>query len=171
MSPQYFLPSFKSIDFSVQEKFTTFSRWQAWRPSWISDKNDFSYFWSTSNLDTFYQMLSQLAFQFRRSSSIDLQNGAHGGHLGLSIGTILATCSFNLQDTLTLPTKFRINWPFCSGEEFQNRFLKWWRGGHLVFPIGTILAFLFNLKVTMILSTKFQVKWPFGSKEVQNRFW
>ena len=26
-----------------------FSRWLPWRPSWISDRHDFSYFWSTSH--------------------------------------------------------------------------------------------------------------------------
>ena len=31
-----------------------------------------------------------------------------GGHLGFPIGTILAV--FNLQVTLILPTKFRVNW-------------------------------------------------------------
>ena len=24
-----------------------------------------------------------------------------------------------------LPTKFRVNWPFCSGEEAKNRFSRW----------------------------------------------
>ena len=33
-------------------------------------------------------------------------------------------------------------------------------GGHLGFPIGTILA-IFDLQVTPMLSTKFQVSWPF----------
>ena len=36
-----------------------------------------------------------------------------------------------------LPTKFRINWPFISGEEAKNRFSRW---------IGTILA-TFDLQV------------------------
>ena len=29
---------------------------------------------------------------------------------------------FDLQVTLILPIKFRVNWPFCSGEQVQNRF-------------------------------------------------
>ena len=37
-------------------------------------------------------------------------------------------------------------------------------GGHLGFPIGTILA-NFDLQVTPMLPTKFQVSWPFGSGE------
>ena len=31
---------------SGEEAKNRFSRWQPWRPSWISDRNDFSYFWS-----------------------------------------------------------------------------------------------------------------------------
>ena len=45
-----------------------FSRWTPRRPSWISDRNDFSYFWSTSYPDASYQVSSQLAFCFRRRS-------------------------------------------------------------------------------------------------------
>ena len=33
---------------------------------------------------------------------------------------------FNLQVTPMLPTKFRVNWPFGSGEEAKNRFSRWW---------------------------------------------
>ena len=43
-------------------------------------------------------------------------------------------------------------------------------GGHLVFPIRTILA-IFDQQVTSMILTKFQVSWPFGSgEEVKNRF-
>ena len=45
----------------------------------------------------------------------DFQDGRHGGHFGFTIGTILAI--FDLQVTSMLPTKFRVNWPFGSGEE------------------------------------------------------
>ena len=63
-----------------------------------------------------------------------------------------------------LHTKFQDNWPFGSGGEAKN-------GGHLGFPIGTILAFFFILQVTPMLPTKFQVYWPFGSgEEAKNRF-
>ena len=44
-------------------------------------------------------------------------------------------------------------------------------GGHLGFPIGTILAILFYLQVTPMLPTKFQVNWPFHSgEEAKNKF-
>ena len=43
-------------------------------------------------------------------------------------------------------------------------------GGHLVFPIGTILA-IFDLQVTSMILTKFQVHWPFDSgEEAKSRF-
>ena len=43
---------------------------------------------------------------------INLQDGGHGGHLGLPIRTILAT--FYLQVTLIFPNKFQVNWPLGS---------------------------------------------------------
>ena len=44
----------------------------------------------------------------------------NGSQLGFTIGTILAI--FDLRVTPMLPTKFRVNWPFSSGEEAKNRF-------------------------------------------------
>ena len=42
-------------------------------------------------------------------------------------------------------------------------------GGHLGFPIDTILA-IFDLQVTLMLPSKFGVNWPFGSgEEAKNR--
>ena len=57
-----------------------------------------------------------------------------------------------------LPSKFGVNWFFGSGEEAKIDFQD---GGHLGFPIGTILAF-FDLQVTLMLPTKYQVNWPRG---------
>ena len=42
-----------------------FSRWQPWRPFWISNRNYFSYFWAISHHNASYQVWSQLAFGFR----------------------------------------------------------------------------------------------------------
>ena len=53
--------------FSSGEAKNRFSRWRPWRPSWISDRNDFSYFWSTSHPNASYQVSSQLAQGCRRS--------------------------------------------------------------------------------------------------------
>ena len=55
-----------------------------------------------------------------------------------------------------LPTKFRVNWPFSSGEEAKNRLSR--------YPIGTILA-IFDLQVTPMSPTKFGVNWSFGAGE------
>ena len=55
-----------------------------------------------------------------------------------------------------LPSKFQVNWPFCSGEEAQMDFQDGGHGGHLEFPIRTILA-IFDLQVTLMLPTKFRV--------------
>ena len=51
-----------------------------------------------------------------------------------------------------LPTKFRVEWPFSSGEEAKNRFQDGCHGGHLGFLIRTILA-IFDLQVTLMLPT------------------
>ena len=47
----------------------------------------------------------------------------NGSQLGFTIGTIVAI--FDLRVAPMLPTKFRVNWPFCSGEEAKNRFSRW----------------------------------------------
>ena len=102
---------------------------------------------------------------------------------------ILAIC--DLQVTQIIPIKFQVNWPYSSGEEFQNRFSRCWLfykslwcflpnfesfglsvqennfkmdfqdGNHLGFLIWTILAF-FDLQITSILPMKFRINWPFG---------
>ena len=53
---------------SGEEAKNRFSRWPPWRPSWISDPNNLSYFRSTSHPNASYQVSSQMAFQFRRRS-------------------------------------------------------------------------------------------------------
>ena len=92
-------------------------------------------------------------------AKIDFQDG---GHLGFSIGTILAI--FYQQVTPKLPTHVQVNWSFGSGE-VKNRFKDGHHGGHLGFPIRTILPFFFYLQVTPMLPTKFQVNWLLGSGE------
>ena len=42
-----------------EEAKNIFSKWRPCRPSWISNYNDFSYFWSTSHPDASYQVSSQ----------------------------------------------------------------------------------------------------------------
>ena len=101
-----------------------------------------------------------------KKRKIDFQDGDHGGHLGFPIGTILAT--FDLQVTLMLSTKFRVNWHL--GKKRKIDFKDGRHGGHLGFMIGTILA-IFDLHVTSMLPCKFGVNWPFVSgEEAKNRF-
>ena len=62
-----------------------------------------------------------------------------------------------------LPTKFRVNWPFCSREEAKIDFQD--GHNHLGFPIRKILA-IFDLQVTPMLPI-FQVNWPYGSGDAK----
>ena len=92
----------------------------------------------------------------------------HGGHLGFPISMILTI--FDLQVTLMLPTKLRVNWLFGSGEEEAQKidFQDGCHGGHLGFPIGTILA-----KTDLCHpDASYQVlSWHFGlGEEAKNRF-
>ena len=107
---------------SGNEVKNRFSRWRPWQPSWISDRNNFSYFWSTSHPNASYQVSSQLAFRCRRRSEKYIFK-MDGGHLWFPIRTILAI--FDLQVTLMHPTKFRIKWLLGLGEEAKNRFSRW----------------------------------------------
>ena len=56
---------------------------------------------------------------------IDCQDDNSGSHLGFFIEIILAI--FDLQVIPMLPTKFQVNWHFCSEEEAKNRFSRWWQ--------------------------------------------
>ena len=61
-----------------------------------------------------------------KTGKIYFQDGRHYRHLGFQIGTILAI--FDLRVTQMLTAKFRINWPFGSGEEGKSRFSRWLPG-------------------------------------------
>ena len=54
---------------SGEEAKNRFSKWPPWRLSWISDRNNFSYFLSVSHPDASHQVSSQLAFQLSRSKN------------------------------------------------------------------------------------------------------
>ena len=72
-------------------------------------------------------------------------------HLGFPIGMLLAT--FELKVALILPTKYQVNWKFCSGDEVQYRSSRWppWLSPWISY--GMILA-SFDLQVAPILPTK-----------------
>ena len=112
---------------SGEEAKNKFSRWPpwwlSWWLSWISDRKDFSYFWSTSHSNASYGDWRQNGLLVQeKNQKIDFLDGHHGGHLVFEIGKILAI--FDLQVTPSLPTNFRVNWSFGSGEA-KNRFSKW----------------------------------------------
>ena len=57
-------------------------RFSRWRPSWISNQNDFSYFWSTLHLNTANEVSSQMAFWFRiKKFKIDFSHGCQSNLL------------------------------------------------------------------------------------------
>ena len=62
-----------------EEAKNRFSRWRPWRPSWISDRHDFSSFWSTSHPDASYQVSSQLAQGCRRNRLLKQLLTPHDG--------------------------------------------------------------------------------------------
>ena len=81
-----------------------------WRPAWISDRHNFSYSFIYKSSRCFLASLESTGLSVQeKKRKIDFQDGGHGGHLGFSIGTILAI--FDLQVTPMLPTKYRVNWP------------------------------------------------------------
>ena len=53
---------------SGEEMKNRFSRRPPWKSSWISGRNDFISFLSTSHPDASYQVSNQFAFRFRRRS-------------------------------------------------------------------------------------------------------
>ena len=48
------LPTKFRVKWPGEEAKNRFSRWLSWWPSWISDRDDFSYFLSTGHPDTSY---------------------------------------------------------------------------------------------------------------------
>ena len=73
---------------SGKEAQNKFLRWLPWRLSWVSDRPNFSYFWSTSCLDTLYQVSSQIGFLVQENRrKIYFQDGGHGGNLEILIET------------------------------------------------------------------------------------
>ena len=69
-----------------------------------------------------------------------------------------------------LPTKFQSIGLSVQEKKRKIDFKDGGHGGHLGFPIGTILA-IFDHKVTLMLPTKFRVNWLLGlGEEAKNRF-
>ena len=125
---------------SGEEAQHTFPRQQPWRLSWISDQNDFSYFF-------YLQVTPMLPTKYRVNwpfSSGQKVNNGFSRWSPWQPSWISDRNDFSYSSTShpMLPTKFQVNWPFGSGEEVKTDFPD---GGYLGFPIGTILA-IFNLQ-------------------------
>ena len=88
----------------VQKRF---SSWRTRQPFWISDLNDFSYFWSASCPDTSYQLLSQLAFRFRRRRAKRFSRWLPWRPSGISDQNDFS--HYDLQVTQMLPIKSWVN--------------------------------------------------------------
>ena len=70
---------------------------------------------------------------------IDFQDGCHGGHLGLLIGTILAVLIYKSSQCFLASLE-------SVGLSVQEKKRKIdFHGGHLGFPIGTILAIFLSI--------------------------
>ena len=124
-SPWWFLPSFKSIGFSVQEK-----KWKIDFP----DSRHGSYLgFPIGMILVNFGVLSPLCFlpSFestglsvqQKKRKIDFQDGRHGSYLGFPIETISAIS--DLQVIPKISTQVQVNWPFGSGEKVKNRFSRW----------------------------------------------
>ena len=82
-----------------------------WRPSWISERNDFSNFESLCHCDASHQVLAQSSFRFDRRCRLKF----YGGQLGYRNGTILAI--LNLYVAPMPPIKFRPNLTYSFGRD------------------------------------------------------
>ena len=143
---------------SREEVQYSFSRW--W-PSWISNQNYFSFFWSTSHLDISNEVWVNLSF----GSGEKNQNRFSTRLLGRPSWTSDQNDFSYFWSTSRLDISYQIlsQWTFSIQEKkFKIDLQDGNNGGHSVFPIGTISA-IFYLQVTSMILTTFQVNWLFDS--------
>ena len=102
-----------------------------------------------------------------KKRKIDFKDCRHGGHLEFLIEQFQLFLIY--KSPPMLHTELQVNWPFGSGEEVKNRFLRWPQphGSHLGFPTGASSA-IFDVQVTTMLHTELQVNWSFGSGKEAN---
>ena len=120
---------FKSINHLVLEKKQKIDLWQ---PSWISDPNYLSYFWSTSHSDFFLSSFKSIAVLVQeKKQKIDFQDGRHGSYeyLGFLIRMILAI--FDLQVTLSFLPSLKTSSLWIQEEKWKIDFQGGHHGGYL----------------------------------------
>ena len=115
-------------------------RWPPWQPSWISDRNDYRYFWSASCPNISCHVSSQMGFRFRRKRPSWISDRNDFSCLLICKLPLYFLPSFE-STALSVQEK-------DSKIDFQD-------SGHLGFQIGTILAMI-NLQVTQMLPTNFE---------------
>ena len=103
---------------SGEEAKNRFSRWLPWWPSWISYRQNLSYFLSISHPNASHQVSSQLLFGLGEEAKNRFSRWLPWRPSWISDGQVI----FDLQVTLMLPSKFEVNWSFGSGEEAKYRF-------------------------------------------------
>ena len=104
--------SFGSIRLALWEMlFGKILRWPPWRPSWISEWEDFSNSEFPCQNDASHQVLAQSHMVWEGMAFEEFKVGRHGGHFGNRNGTILAI--LNLYITTMPPIKFRLNLSYC----------------------------------------------------------
>ena len=144
---------------SGEEAKNKFSRLPPWRPFWISDTNDFSFFLIYKTPRCFLPRFKSISLSVQeKKRKIDFQDGRH---LGFPIGIIIITI-FDLPVTSIFPTKLRVSWHFDSGEEAKNRFSRWRPSS--ISDRNYFSNFLFTCHPDS--STKFRVNWLGGVGEV-----
>ena len=140
--------------FGSGEEANNFSKWLPWRPSWISDWHDFSYFWSTSHPNVSYKFGVNWPFGA----------GEEAKYWSADFSYFWSTSCPNAS--------YQVSSHGLSVQERKRKidFQDGCQGAHPGFPIGTILA-IFDLQVTPMLPCKFGVNWSFGlGEEAKNRF-
>ena len=125
-----------------------FSRWQLWRPFWISDRHDFSYILFIYKWICCY--IVHVSFNFiclvdcKKMSKTDFQDGSCGGHLRFLINMILA--HFNPEVVLLLQSKFRLKLTKGLGWDVKSWFSRWrfwrpsWIFNRLIYTILCLLG-------------------------------
>ena len=123
--------------FSSEEKGK--NRFSRWLPSWISDWNDFSYFYINKSSRCFlpiFKSTGHLVQENKRKK--EFQDGRHDGHLGFPIQTILTILDQKSPECF-LPS-FESNGLSVQEKKRKIDFKDGCHGSHLKFLIGIILA-------------------------------
>ena len=156
---------------SGEEAKNRFSRLPGRRPSWIFDRNFFSYFWSTSHPHASYQVSSQFAFLYRRRSENRFSRWLPRRPSLISDRNDFSCVFINKSPWCFLPS-YELFGPSVQEKKrkINSQHGRWVAATAAILDFRTTLA-IFDVQVTPMLPTKFQVNWPFGSgEEAKNRF-